>query len=186
MRAWCFRGIGLLSPLLVLFAAEPPLPAAPDGFTWARLAEIRADLLKPKGWNLTRKRKGDSETYRMTGPKSGAGAGSALDINWVGDVPGKAKMKPTQYVATLISAAGNSHKLLERSSGTLGSLATASFRYQDSGSGRDSVMVRYQFFANDQTGSLYIAAFEARAQEWTNSWNTGRVLMENFRVDPSF
>lgn len=189
MRAWSFRLAGLTTSLFVMVAvrsAEAALPAAPAGYSWTRLKEIRADLLKPTGWTLTHQRKGGSETYRMAAPKSGDTAGAVLEINWVSDVPGKAKMSSTKYVATLVSAAADNHKLLERSAGSQDVFATASFRFQDSGPGRDGLMVRYQFFANDRTGSLCITAFEAPVRGWTNAWAIGRILTEQLRLDPAF
>lgn len=184
MRTWCPRATVFLIALSLAFAAEPP-PAAPAGFSWLRLAEIRADLLKPAGWSLTRQRKGDSETYRLKGPKTGGVAGPSLEINWVPDVPRKAAMSPSKYAAALTDTAAGNHSILERSSERLASFATTSFRFQDSGPGRDGLMVRYQLFANDQTGSLYITAFEAPTKDWTNAWKTGRVLLEMIRLDPA-
>ena len=183
MRAWFLRAAGVLAALGISYSAEP-LPAAPAGFSWSRLKEIRADILKPAGWTLSRQRKGDSETYRLTGAPGGESGGPALDINWVADIPGKAKMKPSAYAAGLVSAAADAHKLLDKSSGSQGPFTTASFRFQDSGPGRDGIMVRYQFFANDRTGSLYIMAFEAPANKWANSWKTGQLLVDRVRLDP--
>lgn len=190
MRSWSIRQAGFLASLVLLFvvvhAADGTLPAAPAGFAWTRLKEIRADILKPSGWALSHQRKGGSETYKLAAPKSGNSAGAVLDINWVSDVPGKAAMPPTRYVATLVAAAADNHKLMERSSGTRDAFATASFRFQDSGPGRDGIMVQYQFFANDRTGSLCITAFEAPTRIWTNAWATGRILTEQLRLDPGF
>lgn len=183
MRTWGSRVAVFLIALSLAFAAEPP-PAAPAGFSWLRLAEIRADLLKPSGWTLTHQRKGDSETYRLSGPKTGGVPGPTLEINWVPDVPRKAAMSPSKYAAALADTAAENHSILERSQDTQASFATRSFRFQDSGPGRDGLMVRYQLFSNDQTGSLYITAFEAPAKDWTNAWKTGRVLLGKIRLDP--
>lgn len=183
MRAWLLRVTAVLAAVSGALAAEP-LPAAPAGFTWSRLAEIRADLLVPTGWKLSRQKKGDSETYHLAGPKAGAGAGAAFDINWVPEVTKKTAMSPSKYAAGLVSAASDSHKLLDKKSSSTGVFATASFRYADSGKGRDGMMVSYEFLANDRTGSLYIVAFEAPAATWADAWAIGKVLFENLRLDP--
>jgi len=168
---------------LALSAAEAP--PAPPGFAWTRLAEIRADLLKPSAWTMDHQRKGGSETYRIAPPKKEGGMAAALDINWVPDVSSQTGMLPSKYAAGLVATASQNHKIVERESGTLGSLATVAFRFADSGPGRDGLMVRYQIVANDQTGSLYVMAFEAPAREWTNAWKTGSVMMGRIRLDPS-
>ncbi|MBN8248777.1 MAG: hypothetical protein J0L84_15215 [Verrucomicrobia bacterium] len=182
-KAVAVRILGGLAATLATMAAD--MPPAPAGFAWTRLPEIRADLLKPSGWTLDHQRKGGSETYRLAAPKKAGSPAAALDINWVADVPGLAGMVPSKYAAGLVATASESHKILERESGTIGSLASVAFRFADSGPGRDGLMVRYQLVANDRTGSLYILAFEAPAREWTNSWKTGAVMMDRIRWDPA-
>lgn len=166
-----------------LMAADAP--PAPPGFAWSRLPEIRADFLKPSGWTVDHQRKGGSETYRIAAPKKAGNPTTALDINWVADVPRLAGMPPSTYAAGLVATASENHKILERESGTIGSLATVAFRFADSGPGRDGLMVRYQMVANDRTGSLYILAFEAPVREWTNAWKTGSVMVDRIRWDPA-
>lgn len=174
---------GLAAAMLAALAAE--LPQAPAGFAWTRLPEIRADILKPSAWTLEHQRKGGSETYRLAAPRKAGNPAAALDINWVADVPRQAGMPPSKYAAGLVATASENHKILERESGTIGSLASVGFRFADSGPGRDGLMVRYQMVANDRTGSLYILAFEAPLREWTNAWKTGGVMMDRIRWDPT-
>ena len=169
----------------VMAQAAEALPAAPEGFSWVRLREIRADLLQPAGWKLSRERKGTSETYRLSAPGRGRTNGPAMDINWVPDVPKQAGMAPSQYAAGVADAAAKNHKLVERADGKPGAISRTTFRFEDSGPGREGWTVSYQLIANDRTGSLYIMAFEAPTREWTNAWKTGAVLMERVRLDPA-
>jgi hypothetical protein len=181
------RHLHLLAGFLVisLSAFGLDLGTPPAGFTWERLTEIKAAALRPTGWTLKHERKGDSEAYTLNAPKSAGPTPPAFALNWVRDVPGKAKMAPSAYAAALADAASDSHKLLDRAAGKQGTLATLSFRFLDNAPGREGTMVRYQFFANDQTGSLYITAFEAPAKEWDAAWKTGSAIFESLRFDPA-
>ena len=110
----------------------------------------------PTGWKLSHQKKGDSETYHLAGPKAGSGAGAAFDINWVPEVPKKTAMSPSKYAAGLVSAALRQPQAARQKSSNTGVFATASFRYEDSGKGRDGMMVSYESLANDRSGSLSI------------------------------
>lgn len=47
-----------------LLAAD--LPAAPAGFTWQEIPELKAALLKPNGWFFKREKQKDTLAYFIT------------------------------------------------------------------------------------------------------------------------
>lgn len=135
---------------------------------------------------MKHEKNGEAETFTLSAGVSSTNAPMPnFALNWVPGIPAKAKMPPSKYAAALADEAAKNHRIEDRTAEKKDGFDTISFRYTEALPGRPESVLRYQFLANDRTGSLFIAAFEAPAKDWENAWKQGRVIAESLRLDPA-
>jgi len=180
------RTLILLSFLLSVFChAQESLPPAPMGYSWQRLPAIKSVLLKPEGWFYKESKKGTTDGFFITKQdisKSGAFT-TGLTLNCIREVPKKSGKVPSRYAQEMADAAASKYNLAERSSSEQGPFRAVRFRYVDAPAGKESITVNQVLIANDKTGTLFMAIFEAPTKTWDEAWKTGEVLLKKMLLD---
>ena len=165
--------------------AEDPLPPASAGYSWQRLTPIKSALLKPDDWFFKQSKKGQTDGFFITKEdidKSGAFQ-TGLTLNCVRDVLKKSGRSPSIYAASLADSAAAKHQLIERSSSQQGPFRAVKFRYVDAPTGKESTTVHQVLIANDKTGTLFMAIFEAPTKNWVEAWKIGEVMLKKMLLD---
>jgi len=178
-----------LTILLLAFAfglrAEDPLPPAPSGFSWQRLPPIKSALLKPDAWFFKQSKKGQTDAFFITKEdidKAGAFK-TGMTLNCLRDIEKKSGKSPSVYAASLADAAAEKHQLVERLSSKQGPFHSVRFRYVDTPAGKENITVCQLLIANDKTGTLFLAIFEAPTTNWDEAWKAGETIFKKMLLD---
>jgi len=108
---------------------------------------------------------------------------TGLTLNCIQDVLKKSGKSPSIYAASLADAAAAKHQLVERSSSKQGPFQSVRFRYVDAPVGKESITVCQLLIANDKTGTLFLAIFEAPTKNWDEAWTTGESIFKKMLLD---
>jgi hypothetical protein len=184
----------VLTSLFALCGAAPApatrpaagqLPAAPDGFAWQSLPEVRASVLRPTGWHV--KTEGDAGTQAYFISKESIESGgkfeTGLTINVIRDITHRRGIKPSEFARKWREAlAGSGQVDVEKTwEAQADPFQTFAGRYLT----KTASPARMQalLIANDRTGTLYQINFEAPATRWDADWVIGLRMLKQLMLD---
>ncbi|MBI4391999.1 MAG: hypothetical protein HY575_08930 [candidate division NC10 bacterium] len=171
--------------LLGLYAAAEAtgLSAAPRGYSWKRLEEVRATFLIPDGWHFKHEQKGNTLAYFIT-QENIASQGrfeTGLTLNVIrGLGAGRAHETARQFIASLASQ-NEPLQTWETGTGVLKGYG-CEVRVRASGH-RPAIVIHGLAIANTRTDTLYLVLFEGPEASWQLAWEKGRVILEAFALD---
>jgi hypothetical protein len=171
--------------LLGLYTAAEAagLSAAPRGYSWKRLEEVRATFLIPDGWHFKHEQKGNTLAYFIT-QENIASLGrfeTGLTLNVIrGLGGGRAHETARQFIASLASQ-NEALQTWETGTGVLKGYGSE-VRVRASGH-RPAIVIHGLAIANTRTDTLYLVLFESPEARWQVAWEKGRVILEAFALD---
>ncbi|MFH1995508.1 MAG: hypothetical protein ABIJ27_00755 [Candidatus Omnitrophota bacterium] len=173
--------------LLIYITTREVYREAPSGYTWVHSGKIRARLLVPYGWVFREKREKDADIVLITkdaGGKPGS-VSPGLTITVLRDCDKTTGMKPSVYTEEFI----NEMKLASSWHGKIESIRQNDrfkglggfFRSDDEESG--TIVQFVLAIGNDDTGTLYVAIFRSKEDEWEAAWSAGQTIIDNLALD---
>jgi len=171
----------LASLILVAPVYAMNLPAAPSGFSWREVPEIKAAFLVPSGWQFKRHTQGSTLALFVTpeGFDKDGRFNTGLTINVMRNAkPGNA----VEYADTFIARLAANKQTSEVWARQFGHLKAYGCRF-NTRTDRDTSIVHTLMVANPKTGTLYLFVFEAPTASWSNAWAKGQKIMEFLAVD---
>jgi hypothetical protein len=171
----------LLSLIFVAPAYAMNLPAAPSGFAWREVPEIKAAFLVPSGWQFRRHTQVSTLALFVTpeGFDKDGRFSTGLTINVMRNAkPGTA----VQYADAFIARLAADKQTGEVWARQFGPFKGYGCRYKTT-TDRDMSIVHTLMVANPKTGTLYLFVFEAPAASWSTAWAKGEKIMEFLAVD---
>lgn len=176
------RWTTLLSLLLIAcaanaVAAQPDLPAPPEGFSWHWNEEIRGAFLKPNGWHVKEEKRNETLALFLT-KEDIATEGSfttGFSVNVVPGVGKKSGGKASDYGRSFVREAiqDKENVLVVLPPVDRGRLKTFGCRIK-----KDNTIIHYFLIADDETDRLYITFFESPAAEFETAWKKGEVILK--------
>lgn len=160
---------------LVLALSVEAAPSAPAGYRWQHVEDLKAALLVPKHWTLTRVLERE---YRMVPMKGDAK--TALTINLTRDF-GK-EFRARDYARSVIALRTQRHLTLDtfdvdrppfRGFGAVFLLTPDT----------DPTVRRLFMLANTQTNALYVFTLEAPEARWDAVWEELKPVFEHLRLN---
>jgi hypothetical protein len=159
------------------------LPAAPSGFTWKTIPEIKAAFLMPDGWFYKRVKKGDTLAYFLTAQDIDE-AGSfdtGLSINVFRKRKGQDSVT---YAKQFIAGLGQRHELLRSWETEMGDLHGFGCQVRAAANATSpATRMHYLAVACKPTNTLYVMFFEAPDAAWESAWAKGDVMLKIFVLD---
>ncbi len=185
------RLLQILALGLLSLAVIPPVrgaPDAPQGFHWQRLEAIRASVLSPEGWHFHPEDSDGKLAYFITRDRfDGTGEfKTGLSLNCVREISKKAKLRPSEYIDAFTSEVNAKYSIIDPKTNTSGSTKSIWFGLISPKEGPDASRMNYFLIANNTTDTVYVIVFEAPLAQWTKSYESGYVMLENILIDPSF
>ena len=171
----------LLSLIFVAPASAMNLPAAPSGFAWREVPEIKAAFLVPNGWQFRRHTQGGTLALFVTpeGFDKDGRFSTGLTVNVMRNAkPGTA----AEYADAFIARLAANKRTAEVWARQFGPFKGYGCRYKTT-TDRDTSMVHTLMVANPKTGTLYLFVFEAPTANWNTAWAKGEKIMEFLAVD---
>ncbi|MDR0352470.1 MAG: hypothetical protein LBI02_03650 [Opitutaceae bacterium] len=174
-------------PVLWVCAQEPQqLPPPPPGFQWQWLAPIKGALLKPAGWHYKEVKEGGADAFfvskeRIESKKDSYRTG--LSLNCIRDLQKKRNVTPSAFAAQFVESFSQTHPPLERKRWKQGAFDAFAFLHVDSRTPLKNIKTYHLLIANDGTGALYIAVFEAPESSWNEDYAVGETILKNMLLD---
>ncbi len=158
---------------------EPKLPEPPNGFSWKKVAEIKAALLMPKGWHYRLDTKGKTTAAFITREKieEGKPFRTGLSVHVL-----RQRKNPTaeKLAQSMVEGFGKMGKVEDSFKVNSGKLKGSGGRLTVSAK---NVTMQFLVLANTATNTLYIIQFESPEKEWQEAWKMGKVIMEKLALD---
>lgn len=171
-------------------ANDMELPEPDDGFSWQRMPEIMAAVQKPDGWHVHKGETDDGVTYAISKEKVNDGGTFETGFTLIGisNLSSKSGIKPSLFVQHMVEGLSTHehHQLIRKTALKQGLFRGALIRYENNEPGEKTIIVHQVLAANDTTGSLYMAIFEAPKAEWTEAWKLGEVMLKKYILDDEF
>lgn len=175
--------------LLAGSAAAQKFPEPPLGYSWVSCREINGTFLLPWGWYFKKRVEGQTYGYYFTREniEEWGVFSTGLSINVIPNIPKKNNMLPSVYAGSFIEAAVRQKEIYKQPwQETLASLpAFGVVLLNPDPLGGDFISYNLAI-ANDRTGTLYLLAFESKAEEWERIRVAAGIMLKNFYLDVSF
>jgi hypothetical protein len=165
--------------LLVQIAFAIDLPAAPTGFTWQEIPELKAAFLKPTGWYFKREEKKGTLAYFIT--KEDIGKNGQFQTGLTVNVFHLKKESAVEYARNFVGrlAKDNHAQAWSRETGPFQQFGCL---YKDTAE-TGSFMTHTLMVANPKTNTLYLLIFESPESDWDVAWKTGEKIMDALAID---
>ncbi len=164
----------------------PNLPAAPAGFSWKRIEEVRATFLMPKGWYFKSEASGGTLAYYFTTEKlkKGAPFETGLTINVFKNLKDK---DGVAYAQAFVLEVAKKHEALNKWQLDAGALHGFGVVTRQVGKPQEQAhLVSYLAIGNAQTNTLYLLWFESPEPRWEADWKMGEKMLSQFSLDDEF
>jgi hypothetical protein len=156
------------------------LPAAPTGYSWREIPEIKAAFLVPNGWNFLQERRGGALALFITEKPFSPPAEfeTGLTINVFRDDPSA----PARLKATLDKMVATHSARL--SSGAFGPFAMLSSEFDSPREGgKEPIRTFVLGIANPETKTTYLVMFESPVSLWPAAWSKGKPIVEMLALE---
>lgn len=167
-------------------------PAAPDGFSWKRLEDVKITVLVPNGWEVTRLERNGTICYKVTLDKT---LRTGLTINVITNVTDKTKQLTKALGKTVnapLYAAYQIEQYKDRSTRVVDEWTRESSAFAVYGcevirntDGAES-HIRTTAIGNKKTDTMYVWMFGSPADSWDNSWKFGSRMLNPILIDDEF
>lgn len=105
---------------------------------------------------------------------------TGFSLNVIVDIPAKSDALPSEYANAFVSLAGKKKETLIKPWGRkVGPFIVFGTRVKD-----NVKIMEYLLVANDKTGTLYLAWFEAPTNDWDKEWPAGKAILQSALFDP--
>jgi hypothetical protein len=177
---WLCLG-SMAGSLLLSTVTAQDVPAPPPGFTWQKVAELKAAFLQPSGWFFKREEEKGTLAYFITKEnidKSGGKFQTGLTINvfHLKKDPAVARAKD------LIDQIATERRSNEKWARDFGPFKEFGCRYEDTDPS-GTIVAHNLTVANPKTNTMYLFVFESPKSEWDDAWKIGKVIMDNLAID---
>lgn len=171
-------GILILACVAISVFAQPAeLPAAPSGFEWRRVPEVKAAFLMPKSWHF--KREKDNSTYAYFATREDIDRTGQFAVGLTVNVtPHLENRDASAYVRQFIAEFPKGKKLRKAWDASIGSFVGGGCIVED-----DVAVMSVLMVANPKTNTLYFFMFEAPTAEWESQWKTGEAMLRTIYLD---
>ncbi|MBF9221785.1 hypothetical protein [Hymenobacter ruricola] len=185
----------LIWALLLAACARPaaaqkynvPLGAAPAGFAWQALPEIKAAMPLPAGWYFKTAGEKGAPTYYLTQEEMGESEEfqTGLSLQVVRKAKAKTGRPAADYAELLMmrTGFGPSQKQLEKTATVEGAFYKRTVRYRDAPPEADPRVVYQLALANAKTDTLYLLTFESPEKDWAAAWKLGEAMVSGWVLD---
>ena len=155
------------------------LPAAPDGYSWARLNGMKAAVLVPERWYLKQETTDNGYAFFVSREEI-VGDGIfkvGLSVNVVTKIKGVMAADLAQQYNKRLTSEQKTFETIEIKNPTL---AGNAFIFEHEG-------LRMCAFAcaNRTTNTFYLIMFEAPSDEWGKQWEVGKRILDALVADPA-
>ncbi|MCB2409367.1 hypothetical protein [Hymenobacter lucidus] len=173
-------------------AAQTPAPAtgqvaAPMGFKWQLLPEVKAAMLLPYTWNYKAETSRDAQAYFLTRERIVAGGQfqTGMSLNVVRQMQAKSKQSAAAYAQAFSASSGRKagQQVLGQESKTQGPLRLFGVRYRVTGGTAGSKIIQQWAIANTVTDTFYLLVFESPEKDWPQAWKLGEEMIKQLRLD---
>jgi|SRR5580704_4412840 hypothetical protein len=176
------RGLLLLTFLASLFVHAVPaidLPAPPPGFTWQDTPELKAAILRPKGWFFKREEVKGTLAYFITREsiENGGEFQTGLTVNVFRHKKDSA-VETAKYYIDQLAAKKHAEKWFKE----VGPFKEFGCLTRDTDSSGTSVSQTLTV-ANPKTNTMYIFIFESTESDWDSAWKVGKQIMDALAID---
>jgi len=165
------------------FSISADVLPAPDGYTWKRVAEVKAAFLVPDGWNYQQDRKGNTLGVFITResiPSKGKyDTGMGINI-----FPKDINATKQLLKALVVIAERYKSNISKAEFGPFVRFYTQhdSIRSSDG----ENIRAVHIVVANSNTNSTYYIVFESPVPLWDKFWPVGDVLVNNLVLETEF
>ena len=158
-------------------------PAAPAGFTWKRFDPARTSFLVPDGWHVLSESSNGTDAVFITKEEIRPGGTFVTGVT-INVVTRNKKTDVAALGAAMIKEMRKKGEVLESVDDVKHGPLTGSSCTVALAAPNDNLITYVAALADTSANRLYIVQFEAPKAEWTNAWRIGKVVAEQFRVDP--
>lgn len=169
----------LVVALLVQNIAAVDVPPPPPGFTWQEIPELKAAILKPKGWFCKREEQKGTLAYFLT--KEDIDKTGEFQTGLTVNVFHLKKDPAIDRGKYMIDQLANS-KHGEKWARDVGPFREFGCLARDTDSSGTTVMQTLAV-ANPKTNTLYLFVFESPESEWDAAWKTGKQILDMLALD---
>jgi hypothetical protein len=155
------------------------LPQPPAGFTWQKIPELKAAVLKPNGWFFKAEKDKDTVAYFITKEdirRKGAAFQTGLTLN-VFHLKDSAVDRGQAMIVNM--AARHSVATFDR---TVGSFREFGCELKDTDAS-GTTETHALTVANPKTNTLYVFIFESPEAGWADAWKLGEPMLEQLALD---
>ncbi|WP_226186841.1 hypothetical protein [Hymenobacter nitidus] len=186
--------------LLVLYSlllagpatAQTPKPApgqvaAPMGFKWQLLPEVKAAMLLPYTWSYKAETSRDAQAYFLTRERivPGGQFQTGVSLNVVRQMKAKSKQSAAAYAQAFSASSGRKagQQVLGQESKVQGPLRLYGVRYRVTGGAAGAKIIQQWAIANTVTDTFYLLLFESPEKDWPQAWKLGEEMIKQLRLD---
>lgn len=169
--------------LSIVPVAEPveaaELPAAPVGFSWIEIHDIRGAFLLPTGWHF--RKRGDFQYFLTREPmEPGKSFETGLTVSVVRKVSESTGWEAPAYSEAIASAPSDGEELLDSWQNSFGTLPLFGARLRRAREGLEPVIFQRLVLGNGATDTMYILLFESPESSWQEMWKLGDTMLNQF------
>lgn len=170
---------------------DAKLPAAPTGFAWQPLPQVKAAALLPAGWFFkVEAPQKNAVTYYLTQEPIGESGEyqTGLSLQVIRKARTQTRHSAPEYAEMLFFRTGaksDQQELLRETSTTTtsGHWQGWTVRYRDAPPGADVRIVHHLTLANARTDTLYLLTFEGPEADWAAAWALGEIMLRELTLD---
>ena len=161
-------------------------PAAPEGFSWKEIPDIKASFLMPEGWHYTEAVKGNTFGFYMTRENflDGGTFDTGLTVNVI---RGDGSTDPVDGARRFVERMLERNEELE--SWEIGSGGFKGFgcRTRTPAEAENGSRIMHTLaMGNASTGTVYLMWFESREETWPDAWKIGEKVLDQFVLDEGY
>lgn len=160
-----------------LLAADRP--AAPAGFTWQEIPELKAAFLKPNGWFFKREKQKDTLAYFIT--KEDIDKNGQFQTGLSVNVFRLKNDSAVDRAKGLIGQIAEKHHA-DAWTRTIGSFQEFGCTIKDTDA-MGTIIMNAWAVSNPKTNTLYYLTFESPESDWETAWRIGKQIMDTLALD---
>ena len=171
--------ISCLVPILAF--SQTDAPAAPTGFHWKTVEEVKFQFLHPDGWFFKSEINGN--TFAFFSTKEEITPTSDFQTGLTVNVITKVKQDTDAYIEKFFKTyqSQNSLSYFDRVQfGPFRGIKYGTTKKFDDGS--ESTIANF-IISNKSRGTIFMIIFEAPVSLWDKEWEIGKVIMANLGID---
>ncbi|PJJ48643.1 hypothetical protein [Hymenobacter chitinivorans] len=161
--------------------------AAPMGFKWQLLPEVKAAMLLPYTWNYKAETSRDAQAYFLTRERIVAGGQfqTGMSLNVVRQMTVKSKQAAAAYAQAFSASSGRKagQQVLGQESKSQGPLRLFGVRYRVANGAAGAKIIQQWAIANTVTDTFYLLLFESPEKDWPQAWKLGEEMIKQLRLD---